>query len=95
MRHTLQLLALIACAGVSTPALACLNDRELPTHEREFRRDYNDPERELNSPSDYQTPSRPRFDLANGMANPIMLGSGAALLTGAFFLSVNTKRSRP
>lgn len=37
MRH---LFAAVALAVASPPALACVNDSELPTHEREFRSSY-------------------------------------------------------
>ena len=33
---------LILGLGLAAPASACLNDRESPTHEREFRSDYGD-----------------------------------------------------
>ena len=39
MRH---LLALTTVLALSAPAVACINDTELKTHEREFRSQYQD-----------------------------------------------------
>jgi hypothetical protein len=40
MRRPLALLALVL-AGLAGPAAACINDDELPSHEREFRSQYS------------------------------------------------------
>jgi len=45
MRHLLSVAAALALSG---PALACINDTELKSHEREFRSQYQD--------SQYQPP---------------------------------------
>ncbi|SIO28244.1 hypothetical protein SAMN05444166_3467 [Singulisphaera sp. GP187] len=80
-------LALIMLAGFVAPAAACLNDRELPQHEREFRSNYGEP----TSP----TPAPPKsLDLAGFPAHPMLLGTGAALLTGAFFVTMGNRRAR-
>ena len=80
-------LALIVCVGFAAPAAACINDSELPNHEREFRSNYGDPT--------YPTPAPPKaLDLAGFPSHPIFLGTGAALLTGAFFVTMNGGRAR-
>jgi hypothetical protein len=35
-----RLFALLAFAAAAAPAVACINDSELPSHEREFRSSY-------------------------------------------------------
>lgn len=79
-------LALIVLAGFAAPVVACINDSELPNHEREFRSNYGDP----TSPA----PAPPKIlDLAGIPSHPMLLGAGAALLTGAFFVTVNGRRA--
>ena len=81
-------LALILCVGFAVPAFACLNDRELPSHEREFRSDYGDPA------SPVPPPPPNLGDFAVNPSESMWLGAGAALVTGAFFVSVNGRRAR-
>ena len=75
------ILAVFACVSLAGPAFGCLNDRELPRHEREFRSDYGDP-----ASSTVPLPAPP-VPLA-GQSSPVILGAGVALLTGALFLVV-------
>lgn len=80
-------LALAILAGIAAPAAACINDSELPGHEREFRSNYGEP----TSPP----PPPPRaLDFAGFPTHPMLLGTGTALLTGAFLVTVNGKRAR-
>jgi hypothetical protein len=76
------------CAGIlalalfAGPASACINDVELPTHEREFRSEY----------------ARSASPVPRAIANPInywvLVGSGAVLLTGAATVALVGGRSR-
>lgn len=83
MRPILTWLALF---GLATPALACLNDVELPQHEREFRSQY----REQENP-----PPAPSAEPQTQPGNHLLVGGGAAMLMGAvaLSLSVGPKRS--
>jgi len=75
-------LALVLLAGLAAPAAACINDSELPQHEREFRSNYGEPT--------YPDPTPPkRWDLVGFPPNPMLLGSGTALLTGAVLVAMN------
>ena len=60
---------LVLCGAAS----ACLNDSELPGHEREFRSSYK-----------RETPSEPRYESQPSSNTPLVLyGTGGALLAGA------------
>ena len=73
---------LIVCfALLASPAAACINDDELPTHEREFR-------------SQYHELARPSTAPANPFGSGLLLGTGAALLTGAAAVALFGGRSR-
>jgi len=80
-----RVLAFAILVGLATPAAACINDGELPSHEREFRSNYGEP-----------TPPKPTTvpNLAGITSHPMLLGAGAALLTGAFVVTMNGKRAR-
>lgn len=71
-----------ALATLASPASACLNDKELPRHEREFRSNYNEhptpPPVAPPPPSDYP---------------PIFQG-GVALLVGSAGLILFKGRSK-
>lgn len=69
MLRLVAYLSLVACAG---PAAACLNDNELPNHEREFRSQYRGQAR--------ATPSPPAPD------HRPLYAAGALMLVGAFAL---------
>ena len=70
MRWTVRrLLTAAALAVFPAPAVACINDSELPGHEREFRSSYQQ--------SDYQPPSPPAES-----SRPYVLG-GAGLVLAA------------
>jgi hypothetical protein len=72
-------LACFAAAALAGPAAACLNDKELPTHEREFRSNYHGPDR----PSESIPPS----------ALPSVVGGAALLLGVVMALYVGRSRS--
>lgn len=55
--------------ALSAPALACINDSELNSHEREFRSQYQE--------SNYQPPQPEQFS----SARPYILGSTGMLMT--------------
>jgi hypothetical protein len=79
-----RLLACLVLAGLAGPAAACINDVELPTHEREFRSQYRGPVTPPSPPApDSTTPSDPG----------LLLGGGLVLLTGAVVLAA-TGRAR-
>ncbi len=81
MRKLLTCFALAATAG---PAAACINDVELPTHEREFRSQYRTP----------VTPPEPvRSDSADPGNTRVLLGAGAVLLVGATVVAVRKPRA--
>jgi hypothetical protein len=79
------LLVLLAVAGLSGPATACINDIELPTHEREFRSQYNSYS-PAPPPSSPDTSDRPSFNL--------LMGAGAGMLVGAMLLGI-PRRGKP
>jgi hypothetical protein len=81
MRRLLCCLTLLA---LSSPAVACYNDVELPSHEREFRSQYKQP---ASTPTPAAAPSYP-----NGSS--LLLGSGAVLLIGAVGLAGIGTRTR-
>ena len=76
------LLALVAFVGLAGPALGCINDRETPKAEREFRSDYGEP----------TPPPRP-VPMAQSV-NPKYIGAGAILLVGAFYVVSNRPRAK-
>jgi hypothetical protein len=63
------LLTVAAIAALSTPALACINDTELNTHEREFKSQYQE---------SWYEPPQPE---AVSSARPYILGGTGMLLT--------------
>jgi hypothetical protein len=84
MRHFLGCIALL---GFVSPAFACLNDRELLGHEREFRSQYQESTSQPPPPSTSTEP--------NGITkNQVLFGSGAALLLGALALTFFDRRAR-
>ena len=73
MRHLLAFTTVLALTG---PAVACINDTELISHEREFRSQYQD------------SPYVPPQPDAVGSARPYVLGGAGVLmaLAGATLL---------
>ena len=71
-------LALSLTALVASAAPACINDREVETHEREFKSQYLAPKA---SPA----PQSPGPD--GGYLNVAAVGGGLILLVGAAFVS--------
>ena len=78
------LLAALFLVGTGRSARACINDRESPGHEREFRSNYDDPGRSRTQP--VPRPSPP--PLMAGWSGPVVAGVGGVLLTSAFFLVI-------
>jgi hypothetical protein len=79
-----RLLACLVLAALVGPAAACLNDRELPSHEREFRSQYN-----------RQTPPMPPSSGSTYPGGfPLLIGGGSVLLIGAFGLALTGPRAR-
>jgi LPXTG-motif cell wall-anchored protein len=78
------LLACLTVVGLAGPAAACINDSELPSHEREFRSQYRGPAKPPAPPPQPTGPSNPS----------LLLAAGAALLSGAVALSLTGRRSR-
>jgi hypothetical protein len=78
-----RLLACLVLAFAAGPAAACINDVELPTHEREFRSQYHGP----NNPPPANSPEptgRPSTNL--------LLGAGVLLLAGAVAFTLVGRR---
>ena len=71
MRHLISLAAVLALSG---PALACINDTELISHEREFRSQYR--ESQYQPPDPVQTSSNRPYYLggAGGLMGLVGLG---------------------
>lgn len=74
------LLTMAALIAASTTASACINDSELPSHEREFRSSYK------NSPAPASTPS-------SSYAAPVAAGGGVLLLAGAAVVTMRKPRA--
>jgi hypothetical protein len=84
MRHFLGCIALL---GFVSPAFACLNDRELLGHEREFRSQYQET---TSQPPPPATSAEPK----SITRNQVLFGGGAALLIGALALTYFDRRVR-
>ncbi len=80
MRRFLACFALIVLAS---PAVACLNDIELPSHEREFRSQYK-----------RSTPPAPTAEPAYPSGSSLLFGGGTLLLIGAVGLAGTARRTR-
>ncbi len=83
MRRFLASLTLVILAS---PAFACLNDTELPNHEREFRSQY----KRSTPPPQTDSPYRGNSTLGLSM----LFGSGTLLLVGAIGVARTTRRPR-
>jgi len=81
-----QLLASLLAIAFTTPVIACINDVELPNHEREFRSQYN------NVVS--QPPAPPPAEASPSPSNQALMGVGGALLLGTVVLTLNGVRAR-
>lgn len=79
-----RLLACLALAVVAGPAAACINDVELPAHEREFRSQYRGPD--ATPPA---SPPAPTGQPSTGL----LVGTGAVLLAGAVALAFSGRRA--
>jgi hypothetical protein len=74
-------LAGLVAALAGGPAVACINDVELPTHEREFRSQYDRPAPPPVPPAaESAAPGDPSaYGLGAGLAGLILLAGAAAL----------------
>jgi hypothetical protein len=79
MRRLFAILALTAMAG---PAMACLNDAELPKYEREFRSQYRGQEQ---PPAVEPSPTP--------VGRYVMFAAGGALLVGSVVVGSVRRRS--
>jgi hypothetical protein len=77
-----RLLAVLALAAFAGPAAACINDGELPNHEREFRSQYRGSPPPVTSPEPSGRPS-----------NGVLIGAGVSLLVAATALTLFGRRS--
>ncbi len=80
MRRFLACLALIVLAS---PAVACLNDVVLPSHEREFRSQYK-----------RSTPPTPAVEPGYPAGSSLLLGGGTLLLIGAVGVAGTNRQTR-
>ena len=78
-----RLIACLVLALTAGPGAACINDRELPGAEREFRSQYQDTD-----------PRRPASPQPTAPGNTLLAGAGTALLIMAFGLVVTRRRPR-
>jgi len=81
-----RLLACFTLAAFASPVVACINDVELPNHEREFRSQYRE---EANVPS-----PPPPVESSPGPSNQALIGGGAVLLLGAVALALTAGRAK-
>jgi len=76
------LIAGLIVAAAAGPAAACLNDVELPSHEREFRSQYRG-----------DAPAPPSPSPGQAVVHTALYSSGAVLLVGAVGLAVTRRRA--
>jgi hypothetical protein len=69
----------------AAPVLACINDAELPNHEREFRSQYNEVVSQPPAPPPAASP---------GPSNQALIGVGTVLLIGTAVLTLSGVRAR-
>jgi hypothetical protein len=79
------LLACLVIAGFAGPAGACLNDIELPLHEREFRSQYR---------SNQPAQPTPAAEPSRSPGNPLLYGAGGFLVLGAAALASMGRAAR-
>jgi hypothetical protein len=72
----------LALLAFPLPAIACMNDDELPAHEREFRSQYVD-----------ATPVEPGPSLVP-VSSRVLIAGGLALLAGAAVVTFSRGRTR-
>lgn len=77
-----RIFAILALAGFAGPALACINDIELPKYEREFRSQYKNTTPPAAEPSSSE-PNR----------HYLMFGAGGAMLVGATVMTLRRRAS--
>ena len=74
--------AALAVAAAAGPAAACLNDVELPSHEREFRAQYR-------GGDSFSPPKSP----GETFVHTALYSSGAVLVVGAVGLALTRRRT--
>ncbi len=74
----------LALAVSAAPAAACINDVELPNHEREFRSQYRGP-----AVPPTVSPAEP----TNRPGNGLLIGTGVVLLTAATAFALAGRRT--
>ncbi|QJW95500.1 hypothetical protein [Frigoriglobus tundricola] len=79
-----RLFAGLVLVVAAEPAAACINDVELPTHEREFRSQYRSP-----TTTPPTSPSGP----TNRPSASLLVGTGVVLLAGAVALTLSGRRT--
>lgn len=79
-----RLLACLALAVAAGPAFACINDVELPAHEREFRSQYRGPA---------AAPPASPPESTDRPGTGLLVGTGAALFAGAVALALSGRRA--
>jgi hypothetical protein len=80
-----RFLACLIVALAAGPVAACLNDVELPSHEREFRSQYRDP----TAPPPSASP-----EPAGRPGTRLLIGAGVVLLTTASVFTLAGRRAR-
>ena len=81
------LLFYVVLVGLCSPAVACLNDNETLTHEREFRSQYG-------GLASLRSMSVDEFAYQHPVSHSVLIGGGSLLLIGAFGLAVKRGRTR-
>jgi len=81
-----RLLVCLVLAATVSPAAACINDSELPNHEREFRSQYR------GSPAPPPAAASP--EPAGRPSARLLVVGGGVLLTAAFALTFVGRRAR-
>jgi len=84
MSRILICLVCLTALAAAGPAAACINDVELPSHEREFRSQYHG--QEVVPPTKLSAPTgRP--------STGFLVGTAAVLLTGAVILAMSGRQT--
>lgn len=81
------LLLCVVLVGLSGPAMACLNDNETSTHEREFRSQYG-------GLASLRSVSMDEFADQHPVSHSVLIGGGSLLLIGALGLAMKRVRTR-
>lgn len=82
-----SLLLCVVLVGLCGPAVACLNDNETSTHEREFRSQYG-------GLASLRSMSMDEFAYRRPVSHSRLIAGGLLLLIGAFGLAAKRTRTR-